>query len=144
MATRSFLNCLAEGRAFEEDCIAELVARGGILIHRPTGNFKAYDFSMAFNGKEYRFECKCDNVSCRTNQVAIEFSCSGARSGITATEADFWIIRACKTAYIIRASAIMNYINRREYVGVRSTKNSRLFIFDIPVLMKKAVLFKEY
>ena len=144
MAIRSFLSCLAEGRVFEEDCIAELAARGWQLIHRPLGNFKAYDFSMALNGKEYKFECKCDNASCKTNRVAIEFSCRGKHSGIRATEADFWIIKVCKQAYIIKASIIMECISKQEYVSIKSTKNTRLFMFDASFFIQKAVLFKDY
>jgi len=56
-----------------------------------TGNFKAYDIKITQHPHTKTCEVKADRMTARTGNVVIEFECSGKPSGITSTEADYWV-----------------------------------------------------
>ena len=51
------------------------------------GNFKPYDF-VADNVK---YECKADRMAHKTGNLCIEYQSRGKPSGISTSEADYWI-----------------------------------------------------
>lgn len=52
---------------------------------------KEYDLIIIKDGKEIKIEVKSDRQASRTGNLAIEYECNRKPSGITSTEADFWI-----------------------------------------------------
>jgi uncharacterized protein (DUF3820 family) len=55
------------------------------------GIFKPYDLIIKKDGKETKIEVKSDRQAGRTGNMAIEFECNNKPSGITSTEADYYI-----------------------------------------------------
>lgn len=87
---------------FEEDLKhAKQVEKGiALLLKERTENFSSYtlnddnsyDIKVIFkNGKSVKFEVKCDILAEKTSNVAIEVSCRGKPSGLSVTQADYWI-----------------------------------------------------
>jgi hypothetical protein len=52
---------------------------------------KEYDLIIIKDGKEIKIEVKSDRQASRTGNLAIEYECNSKASGITSTEADFWV-----------------------------------------------------
>jgi len=78
---------LAFGKKYQE------IAKGLILhdehvVEEPPGCFKPYDFRT----NSFKYEVKSDRNAYRYayKSMFIEYECNGKKSGINATEADFW------------------------------------------------------
>lgn len=56
-------------------------------------NHKGYDLVLEKNGRNVLVEVKEDFAVGKTGNVAVEFSCRGKPSGISTTQADFWLYR---------------------------------------------------
>jgi hypothetical protein len=54
----------------------------------PKGKFKPYDFILDDNIK---VEVKSDRLGYKTGNIAIEYYCGDKESGITSTEANYWM-----------------------------------------------------
>lgn len=52
-----------------------------------------YDILAEIKGKEYKFEVKEDFMCVDTGNVALEFECRGKPSGITISDADYYIYK---------------------------------------------------
>ncbi len=55
------------------------------------GNFKPYDIRIWKNHELTKYEIKCDRLSIKTGNLAIEYECNNKPSGITSTEADNYL-----------------------------------------------------
>ena len=55
------------------------------------GNFKPYDLIITHKSKTYKIEVKSDRQAGKTGNMAIEYECNGKPSGITTTEADYYV-----------------------------------------------------
>lgn len=77
-----FAEDLDMGEAYQREFLE--IMGGGYMVQ---GNFKPYD--VICGGKKY--EVKADRLTHKTGNIVIEFQCNGSPSGITATEADFWV-----------------------------------------------------
>lgn len=87
-----FISDLKLGQLYEEKYINK---KGIKNIHYPKDKaFKDYDFKNLTNDVAY--EVKADRMTCKTGYIFIEFMCSGVKSGITATKADYWVHYVCK------------------------------------------------
>ena len=55
------------------------------------GYFKEYDLIITKDNNETRIEVKSDRHASKTGNLAIEYECNNKPSGITSTEADYYI-----------------------------------------------------
>lgn len=83
-----FAGDLAIGKQVEDAVIAALQKKNPLWQHgyKTAGVDKKADFRLNVG-----IEIKYDKLAARTGNVAIEVSCAGKPSGITATTADFWV-----------------------------------------------------
>jgi hypothetical protein len=82
----SFHSDLAFGDKYQEQYIASMTPQPSYLEVKK-GNFKPYDF-VADNVK---YECKADRMAHKTGNLCIEYQSRGKPSGISTSEADYWI-----------------------------------------------------
>lgn len=80
-----FCNDLKFGKKYEKLAL-KYVEYNDIEFKK--GCFKPYDFIA--DGKT-KYEIKSDRMGHRTGNMAIEYFCNNKPSGITSTEADYWI-----------------------------------------------------
>src|SRR5574343_1842936 len=85
-----FRKDLKEGHDFE-DSICEFVQIKYPQAHRIKGYFKGFDIFVP--EKNHKIECKFDRMSAKTPNVAIEFECNNAPSGISLKDATHWIVK---------------------------------------------------
>lgn len=82
----TFHSDLAFGDKYQERYITSMTPQPSYLEVKK-GYFKPYDF-IADNVK---YECKADRMAHNTGNLCIEHFSRGKPSGISTTEADFWI-----------------------------------------------------
>lgn len=70
------------GEAYQREFLA--IKGGGYMVQ---GCFKPYDVIV----EGVKYEVKCDRMTRKTGNVVIEFECNNVGSGITTTEADYWV-----------------------------------------------------
>lgn len=98
------------------------------------GNFKPYDIRIKYGGEETTIESKADRLTISTGNIAIEYRCSGKPSGITSTQADYWVIfiEGTRDYYLIPTSEITKAIEEHKYT--RTTRGgdgyrSEMYLF---------------
>lgn len=79
---------LSQGQKYERLCLEYLEYDA---VEHMSGYFKEYDLVIKKEGKGTKIEVKSDRQASRTGNLAIEYECNNKPSGITSTEADFWI-----------------------------------------------------
>jgi hypothetical protein len=82
----TFRSDLAFGDKYQELFISSMTPQPSYLEVKK-GNFAPYDF-IADNLK---YECKADRMAHKTGNICIEYYSRGKPSGISISEADFWI-----------------------------------------------------
>jgi hypothetical protein len=55
------------------------------------GCFKPYDIKVVNGDTTITYEIKADRMTAKSGNVVIEYACNGKPSGITSSEADYWI-----------------------------------------------------
>lgn len=100
------------------------------------GCFKPYDVWIEYAGERTTFEVKTDRMTARTGNIVVEFECSGKPSGITATEADYWVYFIHNTGiwYLIPTEEIKSRIAGKKYS--RTVKGgdgwrSNMYVFPV-------------
>jgi hypothetical protein len=59
---------------------------------RSVGNVKEYDIiCYDVDNHEMKYEVKFDRLTSKTGNICIEFESRGKKSGVTTTEANFWV-----------------------------------------------------
>jgi len=77
------------GKKYEEECKKFLTY--DTFEYAPNTNFKPYDFLVVNDGKTIKYEVKSDRLTYKTGNLVIEYMCNNKPSGITSTEADFYM-----------------------------------------------------
>ena len=77
-----------------------------------------YDISAIIKEKKYSFEVKTDFISEKTGNIAIEYFSRGKPSGISTTQADFYVyvintIKKQDYCYIIKVSKVKELIENK-------------------------------
>ena len=83
-----FQNQLSQGQKYEKKCLDYLEYDE---YKHDTKYRKEYDLIIIKDGKEIKIEVKSDRQASKTGNLAIEYECNKKGSGITTTEADYWI-----------------------------------------------------
>ena len=92
MADYNFKNDLSLGQVGEQNVIDYLINNGGKLITKNNDN--KYDAIIEYNGNQITYEIKTD-VFCAPNfdtgNIFIEVECRGKESGLSVTEAKWFV-----------------------------------------------------
>ncbi len=102
-----------------------------------------YDFRLEFEGttKPRTYEVKEDFQCGQTGNTVVEYECRGKDSGITTTEADFWIYKLDDGFYQISTEKLRGVIKEelyfREVVGGDRGSNTKMYLFRLPTLKKR-------
>jgi uncharacterized protein (DUF3820 family) len=83
-----FQRQLANGNVYE---IRSLMYLEHDTYEQKQGKFKPYDLIITHKSKTYKIEVKSDRQAGHTGNMAIEYECNGKPSGISSTEADYYI-----------------------------------------------------
>ena len=116
---------------------AQAVERMGFKQTRVMqGKFDYYDMvGDRGNGIEF-FEFKADRRAAETGNLAIEFCCSGKKSGIWKTTADFWVhcvVRdELEDIYCIPVSVLKEMIFQNKFLRVAECDNGKNGMFLFP------------
>lgn len=86
--TNTFKEDLIRGQAYEKKALKYLEYD---TVEHMVGLFKEYDFIITHNNKSTKIEVKADFKMKATGNLAIEYECSKKPSGISCTEADYWM-----------------------------------------------------
>jgi len=85
----NFKKDLAKGETGEDEIIAYMQGLGFQFINRNNDN--RYDITMGYGGNSYTYEIKTDIYPRDTGNLAIEVECRGKESGLSITQADFFV-----------------------------------------------------
>ena len=88
MTYNKFQNQLSQGQKYEKICLEYLEYD---TVKHMKGSFKEYDLIIYKGEEEIKIEVKSDRQASKTGNLAIEYECNKKGSGITTTEADYWI-----------------------------------------------------
>ena len=83
-----FSNQLSQGQKYERICLNYLEYD---TVEHMKGYFKEYDLIITKDNKKTKIEVKSDRQASRTGNLCIEYEGNKKPSGISATEADFWV-----------------------------------------------------
>lgn len=96
-----------------------------------------YDFITTDNIK---YEVKTDVLSKKTNNFFIEFSGYGKNSGITVTEANFYIITDTEKYYLININVLKNICNECEEIRQIKTSSTYGYIIKTNIIITQSQL----
>ena len=106
MTYENFLIKLKKYQPYEELASEKICLLNSVSVLNTCNTYK-YDFETS-DGIKY--EVKADEMSLRTNNFFIEFIGYGKPSGITTTEAKFYILTDTKIYYLIDVEALKKLI----------------------------------
>lgn len=85
----NFNKDISIGERGEDIVIKHLIKLGFKFLHK--NKDYRYDYKMLFNNKTISYEQKTDVYPKNTGNIVIEFECRGKPSGISVTEADYFV-----------------------------------------------------
>ena len=104
--------------------------RYDILMHSPRLN------------KRITFEVKDDTRTKETGNIVVEHESWGKPSGITTTEADYWVFSHHSTYHIIETPALKSLISTNSHFDNRQMQHTDYF-FTVPVIARASVATLE-
>lgn len=116
-----FKKDLIKGKNGEDFIIIFMENLGFKFIHRCNDN--RYDIMMGYNESSYSYEIKTDSYPRDTGNIAIEFEGRGKPTGISVTQADFFVTYFPNLGEIwnIETNKLKKLINEN---NIRSTEGS--------------------
>lgn len=113
-----------------------------------------YDIRVKRGDIEYTIEIKEDFMCKDTGNIAVEFFCRGEPSGISTTEANFYIYKVHNNKFIHYLMiptkqlkiAIENNMHHREVSGGDKGSNTKNYLFDFDTfwMISKQIYRKNY
>ena len=99
------------------------------------GYFKEYDLLIKKNNKITKIEIKCDRLSYKTGNLAIEYRCNDKDSGLSSTKADYWMYFIIKpndeTCYKIPVDDLRKLVKNCRSVRGGDGYNSELYLLKV-------------
>ena len=130
-----FTKQLRDGQIYEKIAAEKICIKNSVTVKTFCRNYK-YDFITIDNVK---YEVKHDKVSALTGNFFIEFMSDDKPSGISISEAEYYIIISGNNYYLIKTSNIRELIDNEEYiriVNVNITTKTKGFLFKTDTLIK--------
>jgi len=122
----------------------------------PLNKDKRHDILAIKNGQQVKIEVKGDFASRRTGNIAIEYFHNGSPSGIDATEAHFWWIKAKRkdasissffVSLILPVPVLKQIISERKYhtnfKGGGDKGVTDMYLFSFEVLEQYSLPYKD-
>ena len=134
-----FYKELKESQIYEKLAAKKICVKNHVEIDHFCENYKD-DFQTS-DGLKY--ELKHDKASVVTGNFFIEYASNDNPSGITSTQANFYIINSNNEYYLIDVEKIKLMINEKKckkIVHVNITNSTRGFLFDKLLFIKSCVL----
>lgn len=138
----TFASDLALGNNYETILINKLPHD---TCNRPKGMFKEYDFELMYKNKVIKYEVKCDRLSYKTSNIAIEYECNNKPSGISTTTADYFAYfilsgkdKSMYTLFIVPTEYIRKKIKEKYYMYETTGGDrhlSRMYLFNVNVFL---------
>jgi hypothetical protein len=130
----SFRKCLAFGQAGEE-LVKKFFSGYDELINAPNKKFSLWDFGLRYGTLTIYYEVKRDTFTARTGNICIEFESNGIPSGISLSEADFYIylVEGEQNYYEIPVDVLLEMIEEKKYHKVQKGGYkwlSHFYLFD--------------
>lgn len=104
------------------------------------GKFAPYDLIHYRNGKEFYYEVKADKKAFKTNNLCIEYEYSGKPSGISISEAHYYIYFVVTDVgydlYKIPSKDLKEMIKNKEYhikLFGGDGKQSKFYLFSLDI-----------
>jgi hypothetical protein len=101
-----------------------------------------YDISLNINDNIIKYEIKTDEKSLKTNNIFIEYKSFNKLSGISTTEADYYIINHTIDFYLIKTNDILKLIDDNEYLFIKVVNNASKaegYIFEKYKIIDKSI-----
>ena len=130
-----FTKQLMEAQKYEKLAAEKICIKNNVSVVHFCRNYK-FDFQTNDN---LTYEVKHDKTSVLTNNFFIEFLSDGKPSGISISEADYYIIISGCKYYLIKTSDVRNLIDNEEYLriaNVNITNETKGFIFTADTLIQ--------
>ena len=132
-----FYKELKESQIYEKRAAEKICVKNHVEIDHFCENYK-YDFQTS-DGLKY--ELKHDKASIVTGNFFIEYASNDNPSGITSTQANFYIIVSGDEYYLIKTDDINEMIQEKKYhkmVYTCITNKTNGFLFKKDILIEKS------
>ena len=136
MGDKTFKQDLLLGQQFET-VFCEILVRHGYLILSMC-NDKRFDIEAVKDTLITTFEVKADMMSTKTGNFFIEFVSYGKPSGISATEADYWVLYHINQFIIIKTIHLKKLIEEKKYDRILSNRHmtTRGYLFKCQTIIQ--------
>jgi hypothetical protein len=121
---------------YEKEAAKRIEKLFNVKIKKFNENNK-YDFITTDNIK---YEVKTDVLSKKTNNFFIEFSGYGKNSGITVSEANFYIITDTENYYLININILKNICNECEEIRQIKISSTYGYIIKTNIIIAQSQL----
>ena len=143
MAYYNFDKDLKDGQEAENQAI-ELIIKKYNLVKEDIliCNTKEYDFKV--NSRNETYEVKNDLMAEKTGNIAIEYESRGKNSGITTTQANFWIYKFAGLFLLLKTEKIKEELFKnnnysRKVTGGDDGSNTKMFLVKVVEFKKWGV-----
>ena len=140
MANYNFQKDLLLGKEVEKEALEKLKKWLKIKSVVFNTDYK-YDFLVELENSSRTYEVKTDLMCGQTGNTVVEYESRGKLSGISTTEADFWIYKFDDGFYQIPTKKLKEVIKEqlyfREVNGGDRGSNTKMYLFRLAVLKKR-------
>ncbi len=132
---------LPTGEAFEVE-MQMILRKFGYRIVEDGRKDNKYDFSYTtLSGTKLKAECKFDERSATSGNVAIEYEGSGKASGIHATEADYYFIKLFDEKWVVYQFPVnvLRFLIQSHLYKANTRGgdcNNKMYLFDVATIKK--------
>ena len=142
----TFKDDLAFGEKYQHELVKILKPSKYIMSE---GNFKYYDIIMTIDYFDLYYEVKTCRIGYKTKNICIEYECSGKKSGISSTHADYYayfIVKPDETyeLYIINVDDIKEVVIKKSYIKIVNCGDnfkSKAYLFNKDIFEKYLFIF---
>lgn len=127
----TFIKDLEFGREYEKKL--ETLIEYDEIEFAPKCRFTDYDVKIKYNDKITLFEVKVDKMTSNTNNLFIEFECSGNKSGIETTKSNYYAyfeVGENDVLYMIPTRKLKKMIKHHKYSSIKNCYNAKGYIFN--------------
>ena len=149
MPNYDFNKDLSIAKKTEEEVSKILANKGAKIIS--FNNDNKYDILMTYKGKRITVEVKEDFTCEKTGNVGLEYECRGKDSGISCSQADFYVYKIHQPDhqikfYMMKTSDLKKLIKNRFYHRVVNGgdpgSNSMNYLFELKYIQQISILLK--
>ena len=137
MGNYNFHKDLALAKEVEKEAVKKLEKWLTIEEVEFNNDFR-YDFKIKLPNNFRTYEIKQDLMCGKTGNTVVEYECRGKPSGVSTTEADFWIYKFDDGFYQISIAKLKKVIEEEKYfrtvTGGDVGSNTKMYLFKLSIL----------